>query len=186
MPLPFFRFAANLEHSGRRIPDAWFVILTFSLMRQLLYYCIEKGTFLTKRLTFYKNDAEFGKIKGFLALNATFYETTLSLRTNRISSSSRLQGRRGKIRPPPYRTVKQTSKEPNQIRVKIFNNFLYIQQTKTLDLEIINSQVQISITSLGLCRTKDYDCFQCQTRGGVHEKRVIFGIMIALNVNKGA
>ena len=44
-------------------------------MRQLLYYCIEKGTFLTKRLTFYKNDADFSKIKGFLALNATFYET---------------------------------------------------------------------------------------------------------------
>ena len=30
-PLPFFRFIANLEQFGSRIPDAWSVKLTFSL-----------------------------------------------------------------------------------------------------------------------------------------------------------
>ena len=33
MPLSFFRFMANLEQSGSRVPDTWSVKLTFSLIQ---------------------------------------------------------------------------------------------------------------------------------------------------------
>ena len=42
----FFRFMADLEQSGRRILDAWFVIITFSL---ITIFCLTKTENITKR-----------------------------------------------------------------------------------------------------------------------------------------
>ena len=85
----------NLQPSGSRIPEAWFIKRTFSLritthltkpqnrtkksLTQLTYHTIalSKGTiFVKKMLVFCKKKSNISKIKGVLVLKGIFSETT--------------------------------------------------------------------------------------------------------------
>ena len=81
--LSFFRFMANLEQSGRRIPNAWSVKLTFSLIETILQkletelkniyhssHTLSKTLFLTNMLIFCKTMLTSAKLRGL------FSETT--------------------------------------------------------------------------------------------------------------
>ena len=82
---------ANLEQSGNRIPDAWSVIFTFSLIatfylsktedrtEKSLTHAIAlgKGTISAKKCWFFaKENADISKIKVVRVLKGVFSETT--------------------------------------------------------------------------------------------------------------
>ena len=79
----FFRFMANLQPFGSRIPDAWCMKLTFSLKKTFNFTKPENKTWkslLSKGAIFYKkcwhfakkNNADISKIKGILVLESIF------------------------------------------------------------------------------------------------------------------
>ena len=81
--LLFFRFTANLEQSGRRVPDALSVKRIFSLIvtfyltktkKRTIALC--KGTILAKKRWFFAKNADIIEFKRALVLKGIFSEAT--------------------------------------------------------------------------------------------------------------
>ena len=84
MSLSFFRFMANLEQSGSRILDNWFVKLTFSLTVIFSLTKTEKKNLLhsspitlplPKTVDFLQKNADISKIKRASVLKGIYSET---------------------------------------------------------------------------------------------------------------
>ena len=140
--LLFFQFAANLEQSGSRIPDAQSVnfilslIVTFYLTKnenrikisltQLSLYCFESRYYFGQKMLIFCKKADISKIKKTLVIKGIFSEITYErllacqiLHFQRNSNEFLTGGGGGIILPPSFHTSKQTPKKPTQIWVNI-------------------------------------------------------------------
>ena len=125
--LPFFRFMANLEQFGCRIPETWSVILVFSLtfyltktenrtkksLTPLSYYC-----FQWRYILFLPKNVDYSKIKGscywkvyFLKLHMCVYFRTKLEISNLILTSFK----QGVILSPPCPPQNKHLKSPPRL-----------------------------------------------------------------------
>ena len=73
----FYQFIANLKPSGRWIPDAWSMKLTFSLIVTFYLKKTEnRNADFARNADFLQKYADSSKIKGVLVLKGIISETT--------------------------------------------------------------------------------------------------------------
>ena len=125
-----------MEQSGSRIPDAWFLILAFSLMVALYFIKIEirtkKVLFLPKNFDFLQRNADISKINRVFVPNVMKLHMCVYLRTKfQVSSIILTSFRQEVILTPP---IAKRNPHKNGIKARRKEIKVYIMQGMELRL----------------------------------------------------